>query len=430
MIQSGFIAAIDLGTSNIKGVVGRKNENSVISILACKTIPSNNSIRRGLVYNIEDAGATVRGMVQMLENSLENKIDKVYVSWAGQSLHTVEWCEKQSIAPGDTVTEEIITQLRKSAERFTPDLKCSYAVGDVEYFIDGKSEKKPVGIACTQIEAKYKIIAGRPNLKSNIEKSIKEKAGLKIAGNAVGALASAAIALNDEEKELGCAFVDFGAGTTTLSIYKGGILHRMVVVPFGGKNITDDISELNFTKDQAEALKIKYGKATEHKHSSKLSSPFSSPFSLKPDTDFTEMNNVIKMRLDEIIANIEEQIRQSGYEGQLGAGLVITGGASQLRNLDIYLTEKLKMPVRKASAKKTLVNNSPEQANDPALTQVLGMLFLATENCAKIKVEESDEDTEAIKPKKELRIKKPKDPNAPGLGKKISDLFEGMFKEE
>ena len=382
--ESGFIAAIDLGTSKITGVVGRRNENNVISVLACETIPSDQCIRRGLVYNIEETGAKVRKLISLLENRLSRKIGKVYISIAGQSLHTVDLRERMQLSPSGIVTAEIIAQLRKEAEKYNPEMAGRYAIADVEYFLDGKPEKNPVGITCSIIEANYKMVVGRPNIIANIQKSIRDRTQVDIAGYTVGALASAAIALNEEEKELGCAFIDFGAGTTTLSIYKGGILRRMVVVPFGGRTITKDICELNFIESDAEQYKIKFGKA--HENQDNL---LSSPFFSKPDIDLVELNKVIRMRIDEIVANLKEQIELSGYNGQLGAGIVMTGGASQLKNLDIYLTEKLKMPVRQASAKKSFINNFPELANDPSLTQALGLLLFGTEDCEKKPVVET-----------------------------------------
>src|SRR5690606_34550320 len=116
---------------------------------------------------------------------------------------------------------EIIAQLHKEAAKYHPEMAGRYAIADVEYFLDGKPEKNPVGITCSVIEANYKMIVGRPNIIANIQKSIRDRAQVDIAGYTVGALASASIALNEEEKELGCAFIDFGGGTTTLSIYKG-----------------------------------------------------------------------------------------------------------------------------------------------------------------------------------------------------------------
>ena len=389
-MQTGFIVAIDLGTSKITGIVGRMNDNNVISVLASESIPSDGCIRRGLVYNIEKTGGIVRKLISLLENRLQRKIGQVYVSLGGQSLHTEEYREMKQLSSSGIVTEEVIAQLYQKAEKYKPELNRKYAIADVEYFVDDRSENNPVGVTCTQIEADFEIIVGRPSLMSNIEKSIGEKLQLPIADYVVGPLASASITLNNEEKELGCAFVDFGAGTTTLSIYKDGILRHLVVIPFGGRTITKDICELNFVESDAEQYKIKFGKAKDNQDNG----IFSSPFSSKPEIDMVELNKVIRMRLDEIVANLKEQIRLSGYENQLGAGLIITGGASQMRNLDAYLVEKLKMPVRKASAKKSMINNSPELANDPAMAQALGMLLFAKEDCEEISIEEMvEEDT-------------------------------------
>jgi cell division protein FtsA len=439
MIQTGFVAALDLGTSKIKGVVGRMNENNVISVLACETVPSKQCIRRGVVYNVEETGANVKKLISMLENVIGRNIAKVYVSVAGQSLHTIPYRTYRQLSSSGIVTENVINQLNDEAQKFKPDLSRKYAIADVEYYVDRKPEKNPVGITCSMVEAEYQMLVGRPNLVANIEKGIVERANVRIAGYIVGAQASAAISLNDDEKELGCVFIDFGAGTTTVSIYKGGVLRRTVVIPFGGKTITRDICELNFTETDAEQYKIKFGKAVDGSDNSLFS-----PFSSKSDIDLVELNKVIRMRLDEITANIKEQIRLSGYEGQLGAGIVITGGASQLKNLDLYLKEKFNMPVRKASAKKSFVNNAPEIANDPSFTQVLGLLLFGTEDCEVVEVEPEGEELESqTKSSKNLfgkqshrneGIKTPKksktDKNNKGIKNTLGGFFSSMFSEE
>lgn len=442
MTSSGFTVVIDLGTSKIKGVMGRRNDNGVISVIASGSIDAGNSIRRGMVYNIEQAGANVHKLVRMLENSSDRKIGQVYVSLAGQSLHTYEFNEMRQLSAG-MVTEEVVNQLRKSAEKFQPDLKRNYHVADVEYYIDDKPERNPVGVTGEQIEAGFELIVGRPNLMANIEKSITAKTDLEIAGYVVGPTAAASIALTDEEKELGCAFIDLGAGTTTLSIYKGGILRRMVVIPFGGRSITRDICALNFTENDAEQLKIKFGKAFDT-HEGPI---FSSPFSSKPDVDLEELNKVIVMRLDEIIANIREQISLSGYEDQLGAGVIITGGASLLKNMDLYLGQKLKMAVRKATARKTMINNAPELTGDPSFTLVLGMLLSADGNCERIVEDSTDENEDdeqssssgwpwrsrsdkEKKPKKEKIKKERPEKNEGGFISKMGDIFGNIFTED
>lgn len=445
-MQSGFIAAIDLGTSKITGVIGRKNENGVISVLACDSISSDNCIRRGLVYNIEETGAKIRKLVTMLENRLNRKVGKVYVSLAGQSLHTVDFREMRQLTSSGIITENVVEQLRAAARKFAPELKRNYAIADVEYFVDDKPEKNPVGVSCSQIEANFELVVGRPSLLSNIEKSVTEKAQMPIADYIVGPIAAAAIALSDEEKELGCAFIDFGAGTTSLSIYKGGILRKMVTIPFGGRNITKDICGLNFIESEAEQLKVKFGKVFEANDNSFFNSPFSS----KPDVDMKELNKVILLRLDEITANLVEQIKLSGFQGQLGAGVVITGGASLLKNLDLYLKDKLEMPVRKASAKKAFINNSSELANDPSLTEALGLLLCGTEDCEYVAVENHEgedaggtsETPASSRRINELRNKVKKDQkkrekkeekkhsSGNGLFSKIENVLGNMFSDD
>ncbi len=417
MVQSGFIAAIDLGTSKITGIVARKNEDNVISVLACETTPSKHCIRRGLVYNIEDTGANVRKVISKLENRLSVKIAKVYVSVAGQSLHAITHTVSRQLSSSGIVTENVTDQMRKEAEKFMPEMSKLYNIADVEYIINGKSESQPVGVTTTQIDGNYQMIVGRPNIITNINKSIIDKANLEIADYVIGPLASAKISLNENEKELGCAFIDFGAGTTSLSIYKGGKLRYMVEIPFGGATITRDICELNYIESDAELHKLKFGKTHETQETG-----FFNAFAAKPDIDASYLNHVIEMRVREIVDNIEHQIKLSGYEGQLGGGLVITGGASQLKNLHLYLEKKLNMPVRKASAKKTSINNFPELTNDPSLTQALGLLLYGWENC-EAEVEEVLEVHEPEKP-----IEKPrKQPKPKGKGRGFLGKVENMF---
>ncbi|HZJ79663.1 MAG TPA: cell division protein FtsA [Dysgonamonadaceae bacterium] len=439
MIESGFIAAIDLGTSKITGIVARKNDDNVISVLACETTKSGNSIRRGLVYNIKETNANVRKVISKLENklitnNLGGKIAKVYVSVAGQSLHTVQHTVSKQLSSTGIVTDNVIEQMHKEAKDFKPDMSELYNIADVEYIINGKAESKPVGVTAEAIDANYQMIVGRPNIVTNIDKSIKENVGLEIAGYVVGPLASANIALDEDEKELGCAFIDFGAGATSLSIFKEGKLRYMVVIPFGGATITKDVSELNLVEKDAEEHKIMYGKIDEPKDSNLSKS--STDKTTEKNLDFSKLLHVIEMRVQEIVENIEAQINASGYKDKLGAGLIITGGASQLKNLDLYLEKKLGMSVRKASAKRTYVNNFPELANDPSYTQALGLLLYGKVNCEEQVVKEvvgEGVDNKEVKRKKA----KAEQPNKRNAGDKIKDmfgglggLFAGMFDEE
>ena len=386
-MDSEIIVAIDLGTQDIKGVVGTKNEDNVVSILASASVPSDQSVRRGLIHNIDKAGAKVKQLVNYLENNLNGrKIAKAYVTISGQSLHSVNYIERKNLSSSGIVTENVIAQLKKEVEKNTSDMRAKYQIGGVEYFVDSKAEVNPVGVTCSAIEGKFKVIEGRPNLYTITEKTF-QKAGIDIAGYMIGILSTADIALTEDEKELGCALIDFGSGTTTVAIYKAGIFQYMATIPFGGRNLTKDISSLNFTENEAETYKKSYGKAKV-----KTDNNVFSPFSNKNDIDLLELNKVIVLRLDEIIANIKEQIKISGFEDKLGAGIIVTGGASQLKELDNYLGEKFEMPVRLTSALRSTVNNNSKIGDDPCYTEVLGLLRLGTIDCAEPIVEELDDD--------------------------------------
>lgn len=451
MAQVDFIAVIDFGSSQIRCVIAKKNENNIISVIDHHAVDAENSVRRGLIYNVDKAASLVKKLINSVHNKLGSpRIAKAYVSLGGQSVYVENVSEVLHLPDSGIVTEKMIGQLRSKALAYKPELKQNYGVADVEYFLDEKSEQSPVGVSCATIAGEYKVVVGRPNLYSNIE-NVMKKCQLEIAGYVVSPLASADISLERQDKKLGCAFIDFGDGTTDLSVYKGGILRHLITIPFGSRNITKDIAELNFLEEEAEQYKKKFGKARD----SSEKSMFTSPFSAKPDIDLKELNKVIVYRLDEITANIKEQIRLSGYQDQLGAGAIITGGGSHLKNIESYLSQKLNMEIRKASARKSVVNNAPDLAANPAYTAVLGMLLHADVDCERIVVQE-DPDTESSDsaeksgakswgrgifgrqtknnaPKiektksEEQNIEKEK---SSGIGDKVKDFFGGLFEDE
>ena len=200
----------------------------------------------------------------------------------------------------------------------------------------------------------------------------------------------------------------------------------MAVIPFGGATITNDICDLNFIEKDAELYKVKFGKTHEA-----TDTGFFSSFASKPDIDIPTLNHVIEMRLQEIVDNIAEQIKLSGYENQLGAGLVITGGASKLKNIEMFLKDNLNMPVRKTSAKKTFINNFPELANDPSLTQALGLLLSGNENCEEQVVEaipHIEKEKTEVKPKKKPATAAKE--RGRGFLNKVENMFGGIFDDE
>ncbi|WP_165040929.1 cell division protein FtsA [Dysgonomonas sp. ZJ709] len=444
MEQSGFIVGIDLGTSKIVGVLGRKNEQGVISILASESIPSDSCVKYGVIYNIDEAAGKIKKLINLLENKTGKKIGKVYVSVAGKSLRAIEHTETKLMDNETPITFLDIDKMEQQAKLNKPDFFTNYSVLAPEYYLDGKYEEDPIGKTASTIEGRYRLVIGRPNIKNNLTKSITDKAQLEIASFIVGPVASGALILDEADRQAGCALIDFGAGTTTLSIYKSGLLRYMAVVPFGGRTISKDVQELGFVFDSAETYKIRYGK---------LGKDRSKPTQgVSPDVDLRELNKVIQLRQDEIILNVINQIKESGYGDQLEAGIIIIGGASQLTGLAEHLAEKSQLPVKKGIAKRVYINNAAELLQNPFYTQALGLLLFANENCEKKEViapqpvytapivekpvvtepeEEEEEEEETPQPKKNKKNKEDK------KQKSLFDFFEKiqnfggtMFKEE
>jgi len=433
MEQSGFIVGIDLGTSSIVGVLGRKNEQGVISILASESVPSDSAVKYGVIYNIDEAAGKIKKLISMLENKTGKKIGKAYVSIAGKSLKAVEHKETKLLDGMTPITFAVLDGMEQHAKLNKPEFYTNYSVLAPEYYLDGKYEDDPIDKVASSIEGHYRLIIGRPNIKANLLKSISEKAKIEIAGFIVGPVAEGALVLDEHDRQAGCALVDFGAGTTTLSIYKGGLLRYMAVIPLGGRTITKDIQELGFVFDSAETYKIRYGKLGKDKNKT--------IGEIAPEVDLRELNKVIQLRQDEIILNVINQIKESGYADQLEAGIIIMGGASQINGLTDYLAEKSQMTVRRAIAKRVYINNAADLLQNPLYTQALSLLLFGNENCEKkempvvaTKPEETQEkivEPEILqKQKKQKKQKDGKQTTLFGFFEKIQNFGGTMFNDE
>ena len=373
MEQKEYVAALDLGTSKMLAVAASKSSGGVLKILATEKVASGTSIRRGFIYNIEDAAGKISSLVNKLGYKLRPGLKKIYVGIGGQSLRTEAFTVKKEIN-GASVDKKIIDSLYEECWSYQPELAEILDIVSPEYHLDGRPEPNPIGVPCRVIEAKFQLILGRPSLKLCLKKSIEEKSKIEIADFFISPLATAEAVLSSREKELGCALIEFGAGITYLSIYKGGLLKYMIAIPLGGNVITKDLCSTNLLEADAEELKINKGSALS-------------------ESDKEELTDVIiEARMNEIIANVVEQIRLSGYGSALAEGIIITGGASSLRNLSKSIQLQTNLQVRQATANKSLIDmNAPDNSfiENPGNTTIFGLLTLGNENCAKeiLKVE-------------------------------------------
>lgn len=382
MAYTDFIAAIDLGTSRLVGMVGVKNASGTLTIIAHEMEDAGASIRRGNVFNIEETASKIKKLVYKLETHLNgSKIGKVYVGTGGQSLHSIDHSIVKEMEENSVVTEEIIDMFLEECRAYKPEMLDVLDIVSPSYYVDGKLEPQPVGIPCQTIEARFKLIVGRPSVRRHIENSIAERAQVKLAGILISPLALAEVVLSENEKELGCALINFGAGVTSLTVYKGGKLVNMSVIPLGGNLITKDLTRLYLVETEAEKVKIMYGNALEDKENDTYIQVNSVDGTGMREIGLADVNMVIESRVKEILENVFAQLESDDLVKTLGAGIVITGGASCLRNLAEVMQKRLKMEVRYASVRKGLVERS-EIASLSDYAGALGLLLQGTENCA------------------------------------------------
>lgn len=382
MAYTDFIAAIDLGTSHMVGMVGTKNQAGVISIIACEVENSGTCVRRGCVYNIDETAMKLRRLVNKLENKLEGtKIGKVYVGLSGQSLCSIEHSVSKLLGADGIVSEELIESLRQECCKYhSDDMRDVLAAVSPVYYLDNRQETNPIGLTCSRIEARYCLIVGRPSLKRNVILSV-ERAKLDVAGFVISPLALADSVLTDTDKAKGCALIEFGAGVTTLAAYKERKLIGLAVVPFGGNVITKDIESLRLSEQEAERLKLTYGSAVADRANEHVS--LTSSIGFGSAVTQKDLNNVVEARAKEIVENVYACLGRMGrIAGTLDAGVVIAGGAANLKRLPDLIRDIFKMDVRYASVRRDCVENGEWAANDPSYAVALSLLMRGTVNCA------------------------------------------------
>ncbi len=377
MAYTDFIAAIDLGTSHIIGMVGVKNAAGALSVIAYEDESSEACVRRGCVYNVDKTAMKIRRLIGKLENKLGgSKIGKVYVGLNGLSLRSIDHNVSKSLGADGVVTKEVLDSLRQECDKYRSDAMMDVlsAVSPV-YYLDNKQVANPLGLSGGRIEARYKLIVGRPSLKGNIKQSF-ERANVGIAGFVISALSLGDILLSERDKEQGCALIEFGAGVTTLTVYERGSLANLSVVPFGGDLITRDIESLGVSAQEAERLKTTYGCEDKQKEVQVVSKT-------NDGTKITlkELYNVVEAREREIVENVNACLKRVNA-GPLDAGVIITGGAANLKGLWDMVHSVFKMKVREPFLRINWIANDEPGVSDSLYFVALSILSRGTVNCA------------------------------------------------
>lgn len=385
MAYTDFIVAIDLGSSHMVGMVGTKNSSGVLSIIAYEVEKVDTCIRRGCVYNIKDTAYKIVGLVRKLENKLGGaRIAKVYIGVGGQSLRSIDHSVSKLLGNGE-VTEKTLQEIDQECRQYTPELLNVLDIASPMYYLDNQLETNPIGLSCSRIEARYKLIVGRPALRDSVTKNMVEHIKTEVAGVIVSPLALADLILTDSEKETGSALIDFGAGVTSVTMYKGGKLLGLYVIPLGSHLITKDLMTLdNLSEKEAERIKRTEGNAIWEKEKEPRPIPVDLADGKHASVKSSDVNNVVEARTREIIENIYARLEEVGVANDVAYKLVIAGNGSTLKNLREALVDRFKMEVRYASVRKDFVKEGEMIANNPEYTTATALLLKGTENCAVI----------------------------------------------
>ena len=332
-----IVVGLDIGTTKIACLVGRKTEHGKIEILGVGKAPSL-GVTRGVVSNIEKTVQSIRAAVEEAEAKSGIEINVVNVGIAGQHIKSLQ---HRGMITRDTIDEEI--SLKDVDELIDDMYKLVMMPGEEiihvlpqEYNVDREPGiKDPIGMSGVQLEANFHNITGQIAAAKNIFKCV-NKAGLEVAELILEPLASSSAVLSEEEKEAGVALIDIGGGTTDIAIFHDGIIRHTAVIPFGGNVITEDIKEgCTIMQRQAELLKTKFGAALPQATQDNEIVCIPGLRGRDPkEISVKNLANIISARMSEIIEHIYFEIKNSGFDKKLIGGIVVTGGGSQLKHIN------------------------------------------------------------------------------------------------
>ena len=379
-MSTEIIVAIELGSSKMTGIAGRKNLDGSIQVLALVKEDSSTFIRKGVVYNIDKTAQCLTTIINKLQKQLKRTITQVYVGVGGQSIRSIRNVIAKDLSNDTVVTQEMVVELMDANRNVVyPDQEILDAAVQ-EYKVDSQYQLDPVGIQCNRIEGNFLNILQRKSFYKNLNMCF-EAAGINIAELYLAPLALADSVLTETEKRSGCALVDMGADTTTVSVYSKNILRHLAVIPLGSNNITKDIASLQMEENEAEKLKLKYASA--YTDNSEIDNNMKYSIDNDRQVESRKFIEIVEGRLEEIIANVWCQVPEEYCDKLLG-GIILTGGGSNMKNIETAFqnyTHIEKIRVAKFVMPTITYSITETTAHDGMMNTVLGLLAKGDINC-------------------------------------------------
>lgn len=441
--EQDIIVAVELSSTSIRAIAGTKQADGTMQVVAFAQEKGLNTIRKGVIDNIDKTTQAISQCVHKLADQLSVRITRIYVGLAGQSMHSVRNVVPQLLGEKSKITEDIIDRMKDVNQSVDYPDRSILEVVPQEYRIGNRAVSDPVGMQSESVEAVFLNVVARKELYENIEVCVRN-AGLELVDILISPICLAESQLSSSERRSGCALVDIGAETTTVSVYKNDIMRHLVVIPLGGANVTADISSMGMEMDEAEDLKLKHGTAYYKEAENESTRPVQVSFGR--EVKESDLKYYSSARYEEIICNIGEQLKD---RDDLICGIVLTGGAAHVQNIQEAFAEYIKwtgkVQLRKGLPQNVELAHGLTVENINLLHTLIALLQKGEQNCVAPKVEEPEvvaaeepeiQQTEELQQTEESEAetveetKEPRGKNIKTAGKSLWQKLTEMLTEE
>lgn len=376
--QKKMLVGLDIGTSKIVCIVGEMNADGAIEIVGLGSHPSR-GLKKGVVVNIESTVQSIRRAVEEAELMAGCTIHSVYAGIAGSHIQSLNSHGIVAVRDREVTAADIERVIDAAQAVAIPQDQRILHVLPQEYVVDNQEGiKEPVGMSGVRLEAKVHLVTGAVNAAQNIERCV-QRCGLQTDAIILEQLASSYSVLTDDERELGVCLVDIGGGTTDIAIFTEGAIRHTAVIPIAGDQVTNDIAMALRTPTQhAEKIKIKYACALTQL--AKADETIKVPsVGERPPRDLSRQSlaEVVEPRYDELFTLIQAELRRSGFEDMVAAGIVLTGGTAKMEGVVELAEEIFHMPVRLARPQG--VSGLTDVINNPIYSTAVGLLLFAAQ---------------------------------------------------
>ena len=442
--EKDIIIAVELASTAIRAIAGKREPDGSMQVLAFAQEESTNTIRKGVIDNIDKTTQALTRVIGKLNDKLGVRVKSVYIGLGGQSLRSVHNRVLLQFDGLELLTPKTIDKMHDTNIGVVyPNAEIKEVVPQ-EFTIGTRSIADPVGMQAETIEANFINIIARPTLEENIRKCV-AGAGLEVQEVFISPLCLADALLTANEKRSGCALVDMGADTTTVSVYSNNILRHLCVIPLGGSNVTSDITSLKVDAEEAEELKKKYGTAYRSDSEDKTGQKINLSFDRTEDEE--KLQEIVEARYEEIIANVYHRI--STYKDKLLSGIIVTGGAARIPELPKAFARQtggdLNVRIAKGLPENVSISYGIQVGEPDRLYTLYALLLAGKENCVCEASEDPVQKTFDFENKEEPKVVEPDNqdnpeetdapdtpekPKGPSTIKRIWKTFEKMLSDE